>query len=112
WFCIICIIKIDNVTLKITSFLLLQKILIQMSQFHKLKVKEVKQITPKAVTILFEIPDSLKSEYQFSAGQYITIKKEINGQELRRDYSICSSPKSNEIKVGVKKVEGGIFSVF
>jgi len=83
-----------------------------MSQFHKLKVKEVKQITPKAVTILFEIPDSLKSEYQFSAGQYITIKKEINGQELRRDYSLCSSPKSNEIKVGVKKVEGGIFSVF
>ena len=81
-----------------------------MSQFHKLSVKEVKQITPNAVTISFEIPENLKSEFQFVAGQYITIKKEIDGKELRRDYSICSAPNSGEIKVGVKKVEGGSFS--
>lgn len=81
-----------------------------MSQFHKLTVKEVQHITPNAVTISFHIPENLKKEFQFTAGQYITIKKEIEGKELRRDYSICSSPKSGEIKVGVKKIKGGSFS--
>lgn len=81
-----------------------------MNKFHQLTVKEVKHITSNAVTISFEIPENLKSEFQFIAGQYITIKKEIEGKELRRDYSICSSPQSGEIKVGIKKVDGGLFS--
>ncbi len=81
-----------------------------MGQFHKLKVKEIQHITLNAVTIFFDVPENLKNEFQFTAGQYITIKKEIEGKELRRDYSICSSPKSGEIRVGVKKVEGGSFS--
>ncbi|UOB16003.1 ferredoxin--NADP reductase [Abyssalbus ytuae] len=83
-----------------------------MSQFHKLTIKEVKKITPKAVTVLFDVPDTLKDKFQFEAGQYVTVKKEIGGKELRRDYSICSSPLSGQIKVGIKKVEGGTFSVY
>ncbi len=80
--------------------------------FHKLKVKEVKAETPECVSIAFEIPGNLKDEFLFEQGQNITIKKEINGEELRRSYSICSAPYENELRVAVKLVEGGMFSAF
>lgn len=83
-----------------------------MSEFHTLTVADIKRETPNAVTIQFEIPDHLKSTFDFKAGQYITIKHFENGKEVRRAYSICSSPKSETLKVGVKKVEKGIFSPF
>jgi ring-1,2-phenylacetyl-CoA epoxidase subunit PaaE len=65
-----------------------------MSQFHKLSIKEITKETQKAVTISFDVPQELKDTFQFKAGQYITLKMVINGQEVRRDYSLCSSPKS------------------
>ena len=80
--------------------------------FHKLKVKEVKEETPDCVSIAFEIPENLKTDFLFEQGQNITIKKEIEGEEIRRSYSICSSPFENELRVAVKKVEGGKFSSF
>lgn len=83
-----------------------------MSQFYKLRVKEIKRETDKCVTINFDIPDKLKEKFKFKAGQYITLKTLINGKEVRRDYSICSSPKSNELIVAVKEVEKGTFSKF
>lgn len=83
-----------------------------MSDFHSLKVSAVQQLTPSAVAISFAIPDNLKDVFSFSAGQYITISKEINGVELRRAYSISSVPATNKITVGVKKVTDGIFSVY
>jgi ring-1,2-phenylacetyl-CoA epoxidase subunit PaaE len=83
-----------------------------MSQFHKLQIKEIHKETSKSVTINFEVPKNLSDSFRFKAGQYITLKTTINGQEIRRDYSLCSSPKSGELKVAVKKVADGTFSAY
>jgi len=80
--------------------------------FHKLKVKEVKTETPDCVSIAFIVPEDLQSEFFFEQGQNITLKKEIDGEEIRRSYSICSAPFEKELRVAVKKVEGGKFSDF
>lgn len=80
--------------------------------FHKLKVKEVKEETPDCVSIAFDVPGNLKNDFLFEPGQNITIKKEIDGEEIRRSYSICTAPFENELRVAVKKVEGGKFSAF
>ena len=83
-----------------------------MSIFYKLSVKEIKQETKNAVSILFAIPVDLQQKFCFIPGQYITIKKEFDGKEIRRAYSICSSKESNAIRIGVKAVDKGTFSVF
>ena len=83
-----------------------------MSQFYKLNVKDVQHETDKCVTISFSVPEELKDKFKFLAGQYLTLKAMINGEEIRRDYSICSTPKSGELKVAVKEVEKGTFSKF
>lgn len=91
--------------------LILQQILV-MAHFYPLTVQRIKQLTPNAVTITFAIPKELIQTFAFTAGQYVTIKKEIKGKELRRAYSISSSPKSDSITIGVKKVDKGGFSDF
>jgi ring-1,2-phenylacetyl-CoA epoxidase subunit PaaE len=78
--------------------------------FHKLKVKDIKVETADCVSISFAVPENLKNEFLFEQGQNITIKKEINGEEIRRSYSICSAPFENELRVAVKKVDDGKFS--
>ncbi len=83
-----------------------------MFKFHTLTIKELKKETADAVSILFEIPAVLKEEFKFIAGQYINIKKNIAGVELRRAYSICSAPKSGELRIAIKAVDNGTFSVF
>ena len=83
-----------------------------MGEFKALIISEVKKETPNSVSISFSIPEDLKEIFAFKAGQYVTIKH-INGdKEIRRAYSICSSPKSGQLRVGVKKVEKGAFSQF
>jgi ring-1,2-phenylacetyl-CoA epoxidase subunit PaaE len=83
-----------------------------MADFHKLHIQEVKQETANAVSVLFDIPENLKSGFDFTAGQYITIQATIKGEEVRRAYSICSTPKSGDIRVAIKAVENGTFSVY
>ncbi|WP_142784452.1 ferredoxin--NADP reductase [Changchengzhania lutea] len=83
-----------------------------MSSFHKLTVKAIEKEALKAISISFNLPENLKDTFCFKAGQYITLKKEVNDQEVRRDYSLCSSPKSGELKVAVKEVRDGTFSSF
>ena len=83
-----------------------------MADFHKVHIKEVKQETANAVSVLFDIPENLKSDFDFVSGQYITLQKEINSEEIRRAYSICSTPKSGEIRVAIKAVENGTFSTY
>lgn len=83
-----------------------------MSHFHSLTVSKIEQLTPSSVAITFDIPKDLSHTFTFTAGQYITVKKEIKGNELRRAYSISSSPKSSSLTIGVKKVDGGGFSDF
>ena len=83
-----------------------------MNSFYKLTIQEIIKETEDAVSIQFSIPTELKETFSFEAGQYITLKKELNGQEIRRAYSICASPKSGDLKVAVKAVENGMFSVY
>ena len=83
-----------------------------MSQFSQLTINHLEKNTDDAVVIGFDIPNHLKQDFQFKAGQYITLKTHIEGTEIRRDYSICSSKKSGLLRVAVKKVESGTFSVY
>ena len=83
-----------------------------MSDFHALKIAAVDKLTPNAVALSFEIPANLTETFSFTAGQYITLKHTINGEEVRRAYSISSAPSSNQLTVGIKKVPNGTFSVF
>lgn len=83
-----------------------------MAQFHKLYIKDVTKETEKAITINFDVPKELEDTFLFKAGQYITLKTNINGNEVRRDYSLCSSPKSGALKVAIKEVEDGTFSSY
>lgn len=83
-----------------------------MSSFHKLSVKNITRETNKAISIAFNVPENLKDVFSFKAGQYITLKTEIDGTEVRRDYSLCVSPKSGELKVAVKEIKDGTFSSF
>ncbi len=83
-----------------------------MSKFHQLKIINIKRETVDAVSITFHIPTELKQQFHFIAGQYITLKTIINGTEVRRAYSICSSTNKNEITVAVKAIKNGTFSVF
>src|SRR5690606_3052514 len=78
-----------------------------MSDFHALKIAAVERLTPSSVALTLEIPDSLKTTFQFKAGQYITIKHQENGQELRRSYSISCAPSSGRLTVGIKKMPNG-----
>ncbi len=80
--------------------------------FHTLTVKEIITETPDCVSIAFDVPQNLQTEFLFEQGQNITIKKEIDGEDIRRSYSICSAPFENELRVAVKRVEGGKFSTY
>lgn len=81
-----------------------------MNHFHPLAVSAIKPLTQDSVAITFDVPKELIQTFAFTSGQYITIKKEIKGKELRRAYSISSSPRKDTITIGVKKVDKGGFS--
>lgn len=84
-----------------------------MAKFHSLKIKDVRRETKDCVSIVFEIPEELKSEFQYKQGQYITLRRDFNGEELRRSYSACSSPISDsDLRIAVKEVEGGRMSSY
>ena len=80
--------------------------------FHALRIKEIQRPTTECVTIEFEVPDQLKDQFSFVQGQNLTLKTLLNGEEIRRSYSICSAPYENRLMVAVKKVEGGRFSTW
>lgn len=79
-------------------------------KFHTLQIADVRTETEDTVSIAFEVPSSLKDDYKFISGQYLTLKTNINGEEIRRSYSLCSAPYENEWRVAIKKVEKGVFS--
>jgi ring-1,2-phenylacetyl-CoA epoxidase subunit PaaE len=80
--------------------------------FHTLKIKEVIKETLDCVSVSFVVPVELSDLFLFKEGQNITLKKIINGEEIRRSYSICNAPHEKELKVAIKKVQGGLFSTF
>jgi ring-1,2-phenylacetyl-CoA epoxidase subunit PaaE len=83
-----------------------------MPKFHSLKVQEIRKETDDCVSVSFDVPDDLKKDFEFQAGQYLTLKTQINGEEVLRSYSICASPSEDDLRVAIKKLEGGRFSTF
>ena len=83
-----------------------------MSSFHNLTISAIEPQGSKAVCLSFEIPSDLQATFSFDAGQYVTLKATIDGNEVRRAYSICSVPVEGRLQVGIKKVDGGIFSTY
>jgi|UniRef100_UPI004049A1E5 ring-1,2-phenylacetyl-CoA epoxidase subunit PaaE len=81
-------------------------------KFHPLQVIDIHHETEDAVSIGFAVPNALKEEFSFYAGQYITIKATIAGEEVRRSYSICAAPNEQTLRVAVKRVENGKFSTW
>ena len=80
--------------------------------FNTLKVKQVRKLTADAVEVVFEVPSDLVKDYNYVPGQYVALRATINGQEVRRSYSICSEPIPGEIHVAIKKDFGGLFSTW
>ena len=83
-----------------------------MANFYNLTVADIYKETKDCSVITFDVPEELKSVFQFQQGQHLTLKKDINGEDVRRSYSLCSSPLENKWQVAVKKINGGLFSSF
>lgn len=83
-----------------------------MAQFYKLKIKDIYKETEDTSVIDFHVPIALKSEFQFRQGQHLTLKADINDEDVRRSYSLCSGPNDNQWKVAVKLIPGGKFSTY
>ena len=81
-------------------------------RFHPLRIAALHRDTADAAVLTFEIPDALKPAYAFIPGQYLTLRATIDGQDVRRSYSLCSSPDEPVLRVGIKRVEGGVFSTW
>jgi ring-1,2-phenylacetyl-CoA epoxidase subunit PaaE len=80
--------------------------------FYPLRIKKINKETDQCVSVEFEIPESLSNSFQFKQGQSLTMRTNLAGEEVRRTYSLCSSPLDKKWKVAIKKVEGGLFSSF
>jgi ring-1,2-phenylacetyl-CoA epoxidase subunit PaaE len=78
--------------------------------FHPLRVRAIEPDTAEAVVVSFEVPTALRETFGFTQGQYLTLRHTIDGQDLRRSYSICAGVDDGELRVGVRKVRGGVFS--
>lgn len=81
-----------------------------MARFHLLPVRDVRKELPDCVSVAFEITPEMAEAFQFRAGQYLTLRTTINGEEVRRSYSICSAPVNGELRVAIKQVADGVFS--
>ncbi|AMB57933.1 1,2-phenylacetyl-CoA epoxidase subunit PaaE [Microterricola viridarii] len=78
--------------------------------FHRLKVAEVRRLTTDAIAVSFTVPDELRDQYAYAPGQYIALRTVLEGEDLRRSYSICQAPVAGELRVGIKRDLGGVFS--
>ena len=79
-------------------------------EFHCLTVADIRRETPDAVSIAFAVPPELAEAYRFAPGQHLTLRATLDGAECRRSYSICTGLDDGELRVAVKKVDGGLFS--
>ncbi|MCP8466442.1 phenylacetate-CoA oxygenase/reductase subunit PaaK [Pseudomonas sp. ZM23] len=83
-----------------------------MSRFHSLKIKEVRAETRDAVSIAFDVPTDLADSFHFQQGQHLVVRAQLDGEEVRRSYSICSGVNDGELRVAIKRVPGGRFSAY
>ena len=80
------------------------------ARFHSLKVRQVHSATRDAIAVTFDLPPELARDYDFVQGQYLTLRTTLDGQDLRRSYSICSAVQDHQLRVAIKRVNGGVFS--
>jgi ring-1,2-phenylacetyl-CoA epoxidase subunit PaaE len=78
--------------------------------FHSLSVSSVQPLTRDSMAITFDVPEHLQNTFAYTAGQYLTLRAMLDGQEVRRSYSICSAVQDKQLRIAIKKVTGGIFS--
>lgn len=83
-----------------------------MHTIHELTVSSVEKNTPETVVVTLDAPSELREEFSYNQGQHLTLRTDINGEDIRRSYSICSSVADSELKVAIRKVEGGRFSCY
>jgi ring-1,2-phenylacetyl-CoA epoxidase subunit PaaE len=82
------------------------------AEFHCLTVSEVRRETPEAVSVAFHVPSDLSEAYRFHSGQHLTLRSTLGGAECRRSYSICTGIDDGELRVAIKKTDGGLFSCY
>jgi len=80
------------------------------THFHPLKVLAVRPDTEEAMVVTFDVPPELEQDFRFKQGQYLTLRQKIDGEDVRRSYSICAGLDDGELRVGVRRVQGGRFS--
>ncbi|WP_419911763.1 1,2-phenylacetyl-CoA epoxidase subunit PaaE [Hoeflea sp.] len=83
-----------------------------MARFHSLKIADVRRETPDAVSVAFDVPEASREAFAFIPGQYLTLRANVEGEPVQRTYSICSGLDEGELRVAIKRVEGGVFSNF
>ena len=81
-------------------------------RFHTLRIAEVRRETAEAVSLRLEVPVALAREYAFVQGQHLTLRTHMDGEEVRRSYSICAGVDDGELRVAIKRVPGGVFSTW
>ena len=82
------------------------------SHFHRLSVADIQRETAEAVTVRFTVPPELREIFRYREGQHLTLRREFDGEELRRNYSICASREDASLRIAVKEIPGGRFSAF
>lgn len=80
------------------------------TEFYSLTISQVERLTKDAVALTFDVPAELKETFKYTQGQHLTLKADINGEDVRRSYSICSPVQEQTLQVGIKAIEGGLFS--
>jgi ring-1,2-phenylacetyl-CoA epoxidase subunit PaaE len=80
--------------------------------FHPLTIADVRRETPEAISIGFAVPEEMREHFAFTCGQYLTLRTKLDGAEVRRSYSICSGMDEGELRVAIKRLDGGLFSSF
>jgi ring-1,2-phenylacetyl-CoA epoxidase subunit PaaE len=78
--------------------------------FYKLRISQVVRETAEAISVCFDVPDSLKSTFTFKPGQHVTLRADIDGEDIRRNYSLCVGPHEGKLKIAIKQISGGKFS--
>ena len=82
------------------------------SVFHPLRVASVERLTDDAVAVTFDVPPELREEFRFQAGQHVSIRSPVVGDDVRRNYSICAPATSGRLRIGVKRIPDGVFSSY
>jgi len=80
------------------------------NEFYPLVISHKEQLTPQAIALTFDLPQSISNQFRYQQGQHLTLKIQLNGDDIRRSYSICNGVKKQQLQVAIKAIDSGIFS--